>query len=456
MKSGHPIQSANRQSANRFVRGFSLIELMIAVTLGILVSIGLVTLFGATSKANRVQDALARLQENGRFGMHRIAYDIRMGEHQLMNATAFASEPATVNGTVTSVVAPQVYVASLPFPDGDLERPPTWDPNKTWWPLSPRYFLQGYDCSNSCDVPASIAPPIDTLSDGQRVKKSDVLLVRYLNTRGWSSFNGEVATVCAGANLENVVLTPNTSTAVGSPVSNFATDDLAMLSYSNGASYIFRINVSGNVLTPQIANGGTIGGCSDIAGGPEVTLFNFSKDFITVVYWLQLVADPDRGNQLTPTLMRSEANNAGNSATRPLLSDPQAQQLAQGAEQLEFVYGVQAADGSTHYLSAADVQASPATQCAPPPQQYVQFIPGTMEPDGCLWRAVQTIETHVLFDTVQDMYDLTPTEMAYRFNAAFVYRGDVAPPEQQPSGLPFGHLMRREFIALTSIRNFNP
>ena len=62
--------------------GFSLIELMVAMTLGILLSIGIVTLFGATSKTNKVQDALARLQENGRYALTRITNDLHASAGQ--------------------------------------------------------------------------------------------------------------------------------------------------------------------------------------------------------------------------------------------------------------------------------------------------------------------------------------------------------------------------------------
>ena len=81
--------------------------------------------------------------------------------------------------------------------------------------------------------------------------------------------------------------------------------------------------------------------------------------------------------------------------------------MIQGAEQLDFIYGVQAADGTNRYLTADDVDASTLVTCPLPPQQYTQFMPGTMEVNGCLWRAVKTIEVHLLVDSVNNMYDLT-------------------------------------------------
>jgi type IV pilus assembly protein PilW len=59
-------------------RGFSVIELMVAMTLGLLV-IGSVSALLVNSRKNYiVQDSVARLQENARFAMHVIKRDLRM------------------------------------------------------------------------------------------------------------------------------------------------------------------------------------------------------------------------------------------------------------------------------------------------------------------------------------------------------------------------------------------
>jgi type IV pilus assembly protein PilW len=443
-------------------RGFTLVELMVAVVLGILVSIGLVSVFGATSKTNRIQDALSQLQENGRYAVNRMTYDLRLESRQLMNGSGFVANAPGANGVVSPVLAPQVYVSTISFPDGDVGKPTTWDPGNTmsWWPLSPRYFMQGYECSGACTVPVGPATPATGTTVNSRVQTADVLAVRYLNTHGWSSYNGEVATTCSGANLASITLTPVTAAPVNSPASNFLANDLALMTYSNGAAYIFKVSVAGNVLTPTgILNGGTIGGCSATGAGPEVTIFNFSRNFITATYALKLLADNNNAARLIPTLVRQESDATGATVTG---KNAPAQEIVQGVEQMDFLYGVQAADGTSRYLTASDVQASTLVTCPPPPSQYVQFIPGTMEPDGCLWRAVKTIEVHLLLDSVNDMYDLTANEMAYLYKApetgstGYAYTGTVAVPANQAGGIPFGRMMRREFVSLVSIRNFNP
>jgi len=57
-------------------KGFSLIELMVAMAIGIILLLGLVSLFTNSSVLNRAQSGLAQLQENGRYAIARIKDDI--------------------------------------------------------------------------------------------------------------------------------------------------------------------------------------------------------------------------------------------------------------------------------------------------------------------------------------------------------------------------------------------
>ncbi|MDF1691175.1 MAG: PilW family protein [Zhongshania sp.] len=59
-------------------RGFGLVELMIAVTLGILLSTAVVQVFLATSSSSRMLDSMAQIQENARFAMRFLSREIRM------------------------------------------------------------------------------------------------------------------------------------------------------------------------------------------------------------------------------------------------------------------------------------------------------------------------------------------------------------------------------------------
>jgi type IV pilus assembly protein PilW len=58
--------------------GFTLIELMIAMLIGVFLMAGVIQIFLSAKQAYRLQENLSRLQENGRFAMDFITKDIRM------------------------------------------------------------------------------------------------------------------------------------------------------------------------------------------------------------------------------------------------------------------------------------------------------------------------------------------------------------------------------------------
>ena len=67
----------NNTSAASTTRGFSLVELMVALLIGLIISIGVVQIFGATRATYQLDESLARAQENGRFAMEFLQQDIR-------------------------------------------------------------------------------------------------------------------------------------------------------------------------------------------------------------------------------------------------------------------------------------------------------------------------------------------------------------------------------------------
>lgn len=58
--------------------GFSLVEFMVAMTLGLLVVLAVGHVYLNSSRTYRTQDALSRLQENARYALETLSYDVRM------------------------------------------------------------------------------------------------------------------------------------------------------------------------------------------------------------------------------------------------------------------------------------------------------------------------------------------------------------------------------------------
>ncbi len=60
-----------------YKRGFTLVELLVAMALGILITLIVIQLFAGTKQTYRLQEGLTRVQENGRIAMHIIADEVR-------------------------------------------------------------------------------------------------------------------------------------------------------------------------------------------------------------------------------------------------------------------------------------------------------------------------------------------------------------------------------------------
>jgi prepilin-type N-terminal cleavage/methylation domain-containing protein len=61
--------------------GFSLIEVMLALVLGLILTGGAISLFIANKQSYRMAEALARIQETGRYAIDAVGEDLRMAGH---------------------------------------------------------------------------------------------------------------------------------------------------------------------------------------------------------------------------------------------------------------------------------------------------------------------------------------------------------------------------------------
>ena len=431
--------------------GFSLIELMVAILLGVLLSIGIVTLFGATSKTNKVQDALAQLQENGRYAVTRIVDDLRMSSGQYcsnansLGWTTSANDGPMYPGITVMVNANGASTAtngSFPDSGGLLGRQPVAGAT---YNVGPADFMRGYECDlgGGCapapGVPSGAAPdglPAEGLGAGNRVRGADVLTVRYQNGSGWNftvdaSAPPKITLVPAVVGGQNMDDTPN-----------FQNLDRALL-LTCGGGQVFQVTAAGNVLTPTgLQNVGSYKPSPNV-GSFDVRVFNFSRDFTTVSYYLAYKADPDNAARMIPSLYRR----VNGSATPD--------ELVQGVERMDFIYGVQYADASQHYLTADEISANSNNVNCSPPSPGLGLVPPNVEP-SCLWRSVRSIEVHLLLDTVNDI-DMTDADMAYRYTADGDTTMQIPPAHDapMPTGMLAGRMMRREFIASIVARNGN-
>lgn len=84
------------------MRGMSLVELMVAMTIGLIILAAVSSLFVSSKQTYTTQDNLARLQENGRFAMQFVIKDLRLGGYvgclDDVDATSLGN---TLNGGLT-------------------------------------------------------------------------------------------------------------------------------------------------------------------------------------------------------------------------------------------------------------------------------------------------------------------------------------------------------------------
>ncbi|MCD9029781.1 PilW family protein [Luteimonas sp. BDR2-5] len=161
------------------VRGFSLIELMIAMLIGLLLLIGVVQLFSASRAAYQLSEGMSRVQENGRFAIDFLQRDTRMAGHFgcVNDQSHSLADPAGITTTFAS--SPAAAVDPLRF---DIS-------------------IQGYEAEDTAPGEALTLPAIGAaapasgwagLSAGSpvaaatanRVPGSDILVLRYLAPEG--------------------------------------------------------------------------------------------------------------------------------------------------------------------------------------------------------------------------------------------------------------------------------
>jgi type IV pilus assembly protein PilW len=428
-------------------RGFSLVELMVAMALGLIVAGGIVTVFMATSTSSLVQTQLAKLQEEGRFAITALTTDLRMSNAQY--CSNMGGQSAVLSNGVMALDqylrAPKVLVSGAVFQAALNDNTTVWGAGSggNTYPVSPvasftmpSYLsLRGYDCGPTACTPVDPSTasgagiPAQGTAVGNRVPGSSVITMRYLDgARGWVLDGVNSTIALSGSNVASITVVPQS----GEPLlTSFTNGDLLMLADCN-ASQVFSATLSGSTFTPA-------GNYSQVARPSGVTpkLFDFNRDFQTVSYFLQMV-DDNNGHK-TGALMRRVNGVSG--------------EVVRGIERLDFLYGVMDASGNTSYRTAADIDS--ATTCAS------STVTVTGGDPGCLWRSVQNIEVHILMDGQVPLYSLTTAELQYRYYGDTGVAGMSAPDDSKRTVMPSqqgidNHMLRREFTAVVSLRNFNP
>lgn len=438
--------------------GVSLVELMIAMVLGLLASAGIMAVFASTSNSRRAQEQLARLQEEGRFAITRIKNDLAMAGAQYCGGTGGSARASAAGPYLDELRAPTIYAAdpgALMEALGDVTTP--WGGAYPAAPTEPYSFpsfltMRGYECTASACLPVDPSdkrnpngfgiPAMGTALDS-RVLGTSVLTVRYLDpSGGW--------TVAQNGDTKDTTLTVRADGSLHIRLNPFTTEmaekmqgdpPLMMLADCSSAQIFAVSGMGGREL---VSNGNNFVQPHLFQNMAAPKLFSVGRDMKTVSYYLKAVDNGDGQGHKTGALVRRV--NGGKIT---------AEEIARGVERLDFRYGVQQRDGTVRYYTADQVDNSTSVDC---PAVPVPIHGGNDR--GCLWRSVSLIEIDLLMNGQIPLYSLAPAELAYSYAADGIFEprsptaaGRKVTPVEQGFPLP---MLRREFTAVVAVRNTNP
>ena len=435
--------------------GFTLIELMIAMVIGLILMLGIASIFSNTTNNIRLQRGIANIQDTGRISYDLLKTDIanagalygssiniqiaQDGQMPQRSVTSFFVTPgdtyqgndenARTNTLGTSSANSGLFYGLPTITDiaarAAREFPPI-DTLPNAYRISARYFIQGHECTTvAACVPALTVDgaarnfagaTAATLAAGgavgQRVVGADVLTVRHLVGNGAS-----IASATTGV-TPVYTLQPGALARLGLTAypGRLANRLVMMADIDRAAIYRGSFNATGTTFTLTGAPT-TDSGAFGFSAEKNSRIFDMENQFLTVTYFLQNVADPNVPGRIIAALMRQENG-------RDL------EEIARGVERLDFRYKVGEFNRRSGWLTADEVSNLAGTAC--PPQAI-----DTVE-DACGWRDVSVVEVGFLVNTVDDV-QIPDTTVTYTMNQV---NGAVAA----------GSTLRREFRFSVPIR----
>lgn len=268
----------------QFQAGLSLIEIMVALVIGLILTAGIIQLFVGSKQTYRFQEALSRVQENGRFAIEALNRDLRMAGNMGCAVNLQRENPAGAG-----LLAPGFFRVRLN------------NPNDYEWSFETG--LQGYQWNGASWTPALPASLAAALNE------SDVLTLR-----GVERLPTTVTSHPAGA-------FPG-SEALGVPASNgFSQFDVVVVSDCTSAA-VFQISNSDPDTSGSLAHLTGVGspGNSNTALGREFLGADVTR-ISTRSYFIGTGA-------------------GGGPALFQRVNQDAAQELVEGIERMRFSYGV--------------------------------------------------------------------------------------------------------------------
>ena len=420
-------------------RGFSLVEMMIAIAVGAIMMVALVVIASDTLATARVQDGSARLQENGRYALSRIRRDV----NQILYFPI-----STVNSELPraddspSAIAPGggVFLNATPKVITSYLNPGTplfgmaasglatlFGGGQNPYYIPSNFLIVAHECGATTCNPALTIPqaafpsvPSAGTTAGSRMPNTDILTSRFLTSFGTRTSLTNLpgypvpGKANAGIRLENGVDPRD-------PPLNLVDGDPVLVASIEGGVAFSATLVPGGIAA--LSGGGNLNpvGGFEFDGrvakrNLEARVYNLREGFEVVSYYVRLKADPNQPGRLIGALVRQAGN--------------QVEELIEGVERFDLRFGVEGNAG-VRYMDAAQLynRMGGTIGCPAAPQSSGTYNDGSM---GCLWRNVGSVEVSLLLNTIDNL-PVSGSE-PYRYSAASTM--PTSQPLQDPSVVP--------------------
>ncbi|WP_435100667.1 PilW family protein [Arhodomonas sp. AD133] len=325
---------SNNDITRKHSAGFSLVELMIAMVIGLVLIAGIVQVFVASRSTYAVADGLARLQENGRFAIGFLTRDLRVSGQTgcaRCNINSFLDPTQGGNSTPFNVDSP---ISGFEYTDTD----PAEGDSYTITSMDP----SGASATNWTDGTQNLNAVLSDLN-GNVVEGTDVLFLRGMRSLPNLTLKNN------NNNLTSASLNFTDSTGLGQGqivmVANAGTADLFQNTQKANASSTSRGSGCGGEepcnVTPNNSNPWSS------AWDSNATVYAL----MSKAYYIGAADADGDGTRETPGLWEIDFSSGTGSA--------QTRELLRGVENMQVLYGVDTQPDATRradqYVSADDV-----------------------------------------------------------------------------------------------------
>ena len=308
--------------------GFSLVELLIAMTLGLILVAGMMTVFSGNKRSSDINSAMSDMQENARFALDNLARDIRMSGFQGCldtNDGGSGDQNADSGGTI---------VVGVGVPTNNLIQTSAMasvvGTGSIWLPSAP----SGFVTANHNALPGTHALTLQFGSPATYPLDQDV------NTGGTPNTTAPIIVDTTPGNSRDAF--------------DLVVGDFAMISNCQGADIIKISSLSTGANTATIGHAApenTSGALSQLyLDDDNVTKF---MRFISNVYYVgDTGLTNENGDRITALYQHSLPYG-------DVISNPPTE-LVRGVEDLRVTFGIRNSNGSLNYVLPTDSLYNPS------------------------------------------------------------------------------------------------